>query len=93
MWLLTSVPEEVVPDDSEDPLLLVLPDVVEPSEKGLWKGLLGTGLWWKGLQEWKQLPPEVMVLEGEGLLPGLLWMNSTEGLLRTLWVGLLAGAG
>jgi hypothetical protein len=83
----------VLPDDPEDPLLLVLPDVVEPSEKGLWKGLLGTGLWMKGLQEWKQLPPEVMVLEGEGLLPGLLWMNSTEGLLRTLWVGLLVGAG
>jgi hypothetical protein len=22
-------------------------------EKGLWKVLLGTGLWWKGLQEWR----------------------------------------
>ena len=91
MWLLTSVPEDVVPDDSEDPLLLVLPDVVEPSEKGLWKGLLGTGLWLKG--PWKQLPPEVMVLEGAGLPPGLLWMNSTGGLLQTLWAGLLVGAG
>ena len=40
MWLLRSVPEDVVPDDSEDPLLEVLPDVVELSEKGLWKGLL-----------------------------------------------------
>jgi len=40
VWLVRSVPEDVVPDDSEYPLLLVIPDVVEPSEKGLWKGLL-----------------------------------------------------
>jgi hypothetical protein len=105
VWLLRSVPLdvvpedpedpllEVVPEDPEDPLLVVVPDVVEPSEKGLWKGLLGTGLWRKGLQELKQLPPEVMVLLGEAQGSGLLWMNSTEGLLRTLWAGLLVGAG
>ncbi len=83
-------------------LLEVLPELVEPSGKGLWKGLLGTGLSWKGLQEWKQLPPEVMVLEGGVLLPGLLWMVFIEGLLRmtsytgllvTLWVGSLVRAG
>ncbi len=47
-------------------LLEVLPELVEPSGKGLWKGLLGTGLSWKGLQEWKQLPPEVMGWGREG---------------------------
>jgi hypothetical protein len=37
----------------EVPLLVVFPELVEPSGNGLWKGLLGTGLLWKGLPGWK----------------------------------------